>query len=481
MFESIIANLASKLIWATCGLHLSFIACALAVVCLRPGAMLFDLLVGRVSSCPTAQYSRISHGETANSLATCVEKVLGHPATSGHVPPGGSLLFFECLLWGPRAISVRTLSRCRVQLLCGSMSAKLRGIYDAVDHGQWKTAVKLCEAMLKKQPGHILCKALNAVALERCGRREEAIHLCDETRISPECDDVTFSTLQVVYRRCRRGEEVMRMYEIALSKSPDNETYATSLFVHAMSCQEFAKAQQVATKLYSKHKRVLYLQWAVASMLLQGGKLLDLAEMMLKKAPLEPVQTFDRRQQHLLLLHLATLRAQSKYEQALTLLGNFSHLLPFGRDVREMRIQLLLDSGDVKEAARESRQAVISSKKNWSTLQEYMRLAFRCSPNSEVTDHCSRLCVPAEFSVEDLDVRQSEDEVTNAFVLFRCLELEAGGNSLREPLLAQLELLRMAMCANESTMSGSWRDAVPADHRAKLLERLRANVCTRMC
>jgi len=86
------------------------------------------------------------------------------------------------------------------------MSQKLRGIYDALDHGNYKNAVKLCSAFLQKQPNHALCKALHAVAVERCGRRDEALRLCDEAQDAKSgVDDTVLSTIQVVYRRCKES------------------------------------------------------------------------------------------------------------------------------------------------------------------------------------------------------------------------------------------------------------------------------------
>mmetsp|Transcript_9228 Transcript_9228/g.18516 ORF Transcript_9228/g.18516 Transcript_9228/m.18516 type:complete len:169 (-) Transcript_9228:124-630(-) len=150
------------------------------------------------------------------------------------------------------------------------MSQKLKGIYDALDHGNYKNALKLCSALLQKQPAHSLCKALQAVALERCGRRDEALRVCGEASSGSGVDDTVLNTCQVVYRRCRQGTTILQMFDAACSKEPENEEYAVALFFAMVRESEFAKAQQVATKLYKKFNKPSYLLWIIVSILLQA-------------------------------------------------------------------------------------------------------------------------------------------------------------------------------------------------------------------
>eukprot|EP00913_Durusdinium_trenchii_P035820 g33519.t1 len=66
-------------------------------------------------------------------------------------------------------------------------------------------ACKLCTTLLQKQPANSLVRALHAVALERCGRRDEAIRLCQDTvtagiaaekNVVAAMDDTCVNTLQ---------------------------------------------------------------------------------------------------------------------------------------------------------------------------------------------------------------------------------------------------------------------------------------------
>lgn len=367
------------------------------------------------------------------------------------------------------------------------MSQKLKGVYDALDHGNWKSCLKLCTAFLQKQPGHALCKALHAVALERCGRRDEAIRLSEESWISAiGVDDTVLTTVQVVYRRCRQFSLITKMYEAALTSEPDNEEYAIALFSAALHNDEFARAQQVATKLYSKHKKCKFLHWVIVALLLQARAgapptVLDLAAMMLRKAPMktellqggQPVP-FKREQLYLLLLHLDVLIMQRKYAAAMELFEACQAFVKLPSDVSALRIQLCLEGGQPREAAKEARARVLRSPGDWGAAREYVRLAFECPApdglplrgSAASPDHGARLrprdgkAFPCLLALEAVETHGTADEVWNALLLFKHVQqsaeytCEQGATKLRPgsrtARLAQLELRRRAFCANEA-------------------------------
>jgi len=365
------------------------------------------------------------------------------------------------------------------------MSQKLRGIYDALDHGNYKNAVKLCSAFLQKQPNHALCKALHAVAVERCGRRDEALRLCDEAQDAKSgVDDTVLSTIQVVYRRCKEYARITNMYEAAWSKEPDNEDYAVTLFLSAIRGRDFVKCQQVASKLYKKFNKAKYLHWAIVCILLQvqaGGpaKVLDLAAMMLQKCPLSPnlrkedgSNPFNRHQQYTLLLHLTTFRLQGKFDNALQLLDSFAHSLKLPSEILVMRAQLFSDSGKCEEAALEARKLVCQEPSSWSAMQDYIRYAFCCpgsledaqhasrelipGKNIDVVDYCSRLVLKEEngevLSLEtlhDIETERTNDEVWNAFSIAKYLQKNESDSQRRIAHLAELEIWRIAFCLME--------------------------------
>jgi len=357
---------------------------------------------------------------------------------------------------------------------------KLRGIYDAIDNGNYKSAVKLCTALLQKTPQHSLCKALKALALERCDRCEEALQLCAEVRGAPDCDDTAMHTLQTVYRRAGQHAEILRTYEAALEREPNNEDLAVVAFLAATRCGELPRQQQLAMKLYTKWKKPKYLHWVVVSILLQvqqgaPKKVLDLAQMMLQKAPVntEPPKdgaksAFDRGQLALVHLHLATLRAQEKTSEALALLESCQGCVGLPADGIEMRIRLLEDAGDVKGALQAARALLLEDPAKWCSAQIYIQHAFGC-PAPSVADQGGRVR-PGEggivslASMEAVEKLSTDDEVWNAYLLFKHLQEKAdAGDRGRVPRLSQLEIRRLLFvesCTKLPDDGTGWQGAV---------------------
>eukprot|EP00927_Polykrikos_kofoidii_P067097 TRINITY_DN6261_c0_g1_i1.p1 TRINITY_DN6261_c0_g1~~TRINITY_DN6261_c0_g1_i1.p1 ORF type:complete len:1113 (+),score=203.32 TRINITY_DN6261_c0_g1_i1:84-3422(+) len=379
------------------------------------------------------------------------------------------------------------------------MSQKIRAVYDALDHGNHKNAIKLCTAFLQKQPGHALCKALHAVALERCGRHEEALALCEEVVSSASSiHDTVMNTLQVVYRRCRAHEKIARMYDEAWTRDPDDEDTAVALFIISIRMSDFGRSQQVATKLYRKFNKPKYLHWVVSSILLQTrgagpSKVVDLASMMIQKAPInmdvlkeDGTMPYNRSQHYLLLLHLAVLRKQQKYQQALEMLEACKKLIKMPNDLAELRVQLLVEANDLARALQDVRAKALQNPQCLRSAQAYIQLAFRCQLQStsslpvfhvelptsddarktvDVPDHGARVRdLPEVATLEDVIKHSTDDEVFNALVFFRHLlkkaqtaggsDAQKGGcaSAERVPRLAELEIRRRLFCENEAAV-----------------------------
>lgn len=363
------------------------------------------------------------------------------------------------------------------------MAQKLKGIYDALDHGNYKSACKLCATFLQKHPQHAVCKSLYGVALERCCRRDEALQQCEEALKTDGTDDTVLSTVQVVYKRCHELVRIIMMYESASAQQPDNEDLASNLFASAVRGSDFAKSQQVATRLYSKFKKAKYLHWIVVSLLLQqqqtnkpktGADPLALATMMLRKAPVnaevppdDAEIPFSRGDQHLLLLHLTVMRLSGEHAKALQMLEERKSLIKLAGDFSAMRARFLADSGDVQQALREVRSAVVRNPDCWASAQEYIDLAFKCplpagalprvacaesAGGADIPDHGSRFrrgeAIPHCIGLSELEGLYTDDEVWNAFLLFKHFQQQGVGRG-RVSQLAELELRRRAFCANE--------------------------------
>ncbi|CAE8646338.1 unnamed protein product, partial [Polarella glacialis] len=354
------------------------------------------------------------------------------------------------------------------------MSAKLKGIYDALDHANYKSALKLCSGFLQKLPGHALCRALHAVALERSGRRDEALQFCHETVAAgataevgsaASLDDTCLSTLQVVFRRCRDQSAITQMYEAALAREPDSEEFAACLFFAALREGDFAKAQQVATKVYRMLNKPHLLRWVITSILLQvraggPGKALDLAAMMLQKAPinmealkLDEPAPFNRGELYLLLLHLSTLQMQHKQVKALELLEACKGLVKLPSDLTALRVQLFSEGGQLAEAVQEARRQVLSSPGSCGAVQDYARLVFDC----RLSRPSKSSPFPSVSSLEEVEQHRTKDEVWNALLLFRHFQqvketgISSGGGSgvNRVAFIGELELRRAGLAASE--------------------------------
>eukprot|EP00439_Symbiodinium_sp_Y106_P067636 s1890_g11.t1 len=367
------------------------------------------------------------------------------------------------------------------------MSGKLKGIYDALDHGNYKNACKLCATFLQKQPAHSLVRALHAIALERCGRKDEAVQLCQETvnagaDLSAAAssgaafmDETCLNTLQVAFRRCRNWEAVAEMYEAAFNREPDMEEYGSFLFYTYNRLHQFAKAQQVATKMYAKFKKVQHLLWVISSILLQvrfGGpqKMLDLAAMMLQKAPLglDGMQhmPFNRGVLYLFFLHLSTLQLQKKQAEAIEMLEAGKPLLKLPSDLSALRVSspdclVREEAGRCQEAVLEARAQVIASPGSWASAQDYARLVFDL-PSPDDFDasrgHTARFSgmLPSVVSFEELEPVAAA-QAWNALSLFRHLQqVEEWGQSTgggsgvnRVAFLGELELRRCALARTQ--------------------------------
>lgn len=336
------------------------------------------------------------------------------------------------------------------------------------------------------------------MALERCGRRDEALRLCDEVQVLPSADDTVLCNLKVVYRRCRQLSAIARMWEAASKKEPDNDELAERHFFALLRLEDHAAAQKVATKLFSKTKREKYVHWAVVAMLAQvraGGspQVLDFAALMLQKAPLNldgldgGEVSFSRTRLKALLLELETLRMRKKFEEALQLLEKCKEVVKYEPDVAALRISLLVEAGRPKEAAALAKARFLAAPGEWGFAQEYIQLAFECpAPEAaprrrctavagqpEIVDHAARLrpagggALPCAVSAEDLERLSAEDEVFNAAVLIDFLRAQAdtsakgeaasaaAAGACRVARLARLELRRRALAAAEGALAAA--------------------------
>jgi N-terminal acetyltransferase B complex non-catalytic subunit len=85
---------------------------------------------------------------------------------------------------------------------------RLRPVYDAIDNGQYKQSLQLCnKLLLKKQQQHedqAIVKALMGLTLVRMDKRTEALQCAEEARSLKPTDEETLQALTFTYKPMQR-------------------------------------------------------------------------------------------------------------------------------------------------------------------------------------------------------------------------------------------------------------------------------------
>lgn len=87
----------------------------------------------------------------------------------------------------------------------GIPERKLKPLWDAIDHRQYKSAMKLVTGLLAKHTDSAYLFALKALILEKLGKLDEALELALRAKAANPLDDLTLNTLQTVFQRLNIG------------------------------------------------------------------------------------------------------------------------------------------------------------------------------------------------------------------------------------------------------------------------------------
>ncbi|KAL6865074.1 hypothetical protein ACP4OV_016225 [Aristida adscensionis] len=368
----------------------------------------------------------------------------------------------------------------------GIPERRVRPIWDAVDSRQYKSALKLCAALVAKHPTSPYALALKALTLERMGKPDEALSVCltaKELLYSDNIfhfDDLTLSTLQIVFQRLERLDLATSCYEYACTKYPSNLELMMGLFNCYVREYSYVKQQQTALKMYKTVGEERFLLWAVCSIQLQvyfssgGEKLLALAEALLKKH----ISSHSLHEPEALALYISILEQQSKYDAALEILsGDLGSLM--GREEDKLRLQSrcskevskwliisaktsrltehnslhkkgrLLAKASNYVAASEIYQKVLEScPDDWESFLHYLGCMLEHDvnlPKPRTGEHtCSCCSVDLALSqktslTEDL----VESRLTSALSFVRTLQENNSSDCVRGPHLANIEIERL--------------------------------------
>ncbi|CAL5353210.1 unnamed protein product [Camellia sinensis] len=335
----------------------------------------------------------------------------------------------------------------------GIPERRVRPIWDAIDSRQFKNALKHSTALLAKYPNSPYALALKALILERMGKSDEALSVCLNakdllhTNDSILIDDLTLSTLQIVFQRLDHLDMATSCYEYACGKFPNNMELMMGLFNCYVREYSFVKQQQIAIKMYKIVGEERFLLWAVCSIQLQvlcgngGEKLLLLAEGLLKKH----IASHSLHEPEALIVYISLLEQQSKFGDALEILsGKLGSLIMIEVDRLRIQGRLHARAGDYAAGADIFEEVLELCPDNFECFLHYLD----CLLEDE-SRWCSGANDDSIYSSKSVDCKilQLTDEVfdsriSNASAFVQKLMASATNESIRCPYLANLEIER---------------------------------------
>ncbi|KAB2028652.1 hypothetical protein ES319_D05G111100v1 [Gossypium barbadense] len=341
----------------------------------------------------------------------------------------------------------------KLGLAGGIPERRVRPIWDAIDSRQFKNALKLTTTLLSKHLHSPYALALKALILERMGKPDEALSVCLNAKEllykneSLLMDDLTLSTLQIVFQRLDHLELATSCYEHACGKFPNNLELMMGLFNCYVREYSFVKQQQVPIKMYKLVGEERFLLWAVCSIQLQvlcgngGEKLLLLAEGLLKKH----VASHGLHEPEALIVYFSILEQQAKYGDALDILGGkLGSLLMIEVDKLRIQGKLLARAGDYAAAANVYQKILELCGDDWEAFLHYLGCLFE-DESSWASETINTPINPPKYvecKLTHLTDEVFDSCVENASAFVQKLQAEASNDSLRNPYLSHLEIER---------------------------------------
>jgi len=148
---------------------------------------------------------------------------------------------------------------------------RLVPIYETLDTGNFKQALKQINAHLKKHPDSQQGKCCKAVILEKMGELEEAYAICKEVQAEKPTDSAVLNQLRIVFKSLGKLHDNTLLCETALAADPKNKALAKNLFFSWVKEVDFKNQQLAAMKLFQNFKQDKYFYWSIASNFLQAG------------------------------------------------------------------------------------------------------------------------------------------------------------------------------------------------------------------
>ncbi|RXI04113.1 hypothetical protein DVH24_038387 [Malus domestica] len=335
----------------------------------------------------------------------------------------------------------------------GIPERRVRPIWDAIDSRQFKTALKLVTGLLSKYPNSPYCLALKALVLERMGKSDEALSVCLNAKEllhsndSVLMDDLTLSTLQIVFQRLDHLEMATSCYEYACGKFSNNLELMMGLFNCYVREYSFVKQQQTAIKMYKLVGEERFLLWAVCSIQLQvfcgngSEKLLTLAEGLIKKH----VTSHSLHEPEALMVYVSILEQQAKYGDALEILsGKLGSLLMVEVDKLRIQGRLHARAGDYTAAASIFQKILELCPDDWDCFLHYLGCLLEDDSNWCNLANTDPIHPPKfiECKISNLGDEVFDSRMSSALEFVQKLLENIGDNFLRSPYLANIEIER---------------------------------------
>ncbi|XP_074367658.1 N-terminal acetyltransferase B complex auxiliary subunit NAA25 isoform X2 [Apium graveolens] len=345
----------------------------------------------------------------------------------------------------------------------GIPERRVRPIWDAIDSRQFKNALKLSATLLSKYPNSPYALALKGLILERMGKLDEAFSVCITAKemlfnsASILIDDLTLSTLQIVFQRLDHLDVATNCYEYACGKFPNNVELMMGLFNCYVREYSFVKQQQIAMKMYKIVGEERFLLWAVCSFQLQvfcgsgEDKLLLLAEGLLKKH----IATHNLHEPEALSVYISLLEYQSKYGEALEILsGKLGSLIVIEVDKLRIQGRLLARAGDYVLAADIFQRVLELCPDDWECFQNYLSCLIGDDSNWIKGAQDNSIYLPNSADCKNLHLTDEmfDSRISRASDFVSKLAENASNDSIRCPYLASLEIERRKLIYGRGDM-----------------------------
>lgn len=333
----------------------------------------------------------------------------------------------------------------------GIPERRVRPIWDAIDSRQFKNALKLLTSLLSKYPKSPYALALKALIHERMGKPDEALTVCLDAKEllykddSSLMDDLTLSTLQIVFQRLDHLDLATGCYAHACGRFPNNLELMMGLFNCYVREYSFVKQQQTAIKMYKLAGEERFLLWAVCSIQLQvlcdksGEKLLLLAEGLLKKH----IASHSMHEPEALMVYISLLEQQSKYKDALEVLsGSLGSLLVIEVDKLRIQGRLLARARDYSAAVDVYKKILELSPDDWECFLQYLGCLFEDDSMWKFFDDIDQIhpTKNIECKFSHLTEEMFDSRISSASELVQKLQRDTENSNLRGPHLAEIEI-----------------------------------------